>query len=593
MSESELQDAWQSHRAGDHARAERLYKDILHREPRNLAALYRLGFLYGERGRFKEAEGLMGEAIALNPRAANAHVLRGYALMQLARFEEAVACFGHALALNPNVPDVLLNRAAALFRLKRYAEAGEDYERLLRLDPEYPYARGNRLFCRLHGCDWRNFTEEAAAIAAGLREGKRVVVPFDAKALSLTAADELRCASIWTEDQAPAAPIALYGGEPYRHDRIRVAYLAETFGDDPVSSLIVGVIESHDRRRFEIVGVTFRASETSLLHDRFARAFEKRVDGAGRGDLELASLLRGMEIDIAVDLMGYTQGCRPGVFAARPAPVQVNYLGFPGTMAASYIDYILADRIVIPEDERRHYSERVVYLPGSYLCSDSTRAVGSRAPCRAEAGLPEKGFVFASFNNTYKFAPKMFDIWMRLLHAVDGSVLWLPKSNAVALGNLSREAEARGIDPARLVFAPFVPNLQDHLARLSLADLFLDTLPYNAHSTAVDALSAGLPVLTCEGKTFAGRVAASLLHTVGIPETIARSLEEYEALALKLAEDRDELARIRTKLALNRKSSMLCDPARFARNLEAAYAEMWERAERKLPPEGFAVAERP
>jgi len=591
MSEAMLRDAWQSHRAGDRARAERLYRDILRGEPRNFTAIYRLGFLCGESGRFEEAQSLMGRAIALNPAAADPHFLRGSALMQLARNEEAVACFGHAIALKPEFPEALLNRAASMFRLKQHAQAGEDYARLLGIDPGYPYARGNLLFCRLHGCDWQNFDEEVAAIAASLREGKRVVTPFDAKALSLSPADELRCASIWARDQAPAATMALTGNGPYRHERIRVAYLAEFFGENPVSTLIAGVLECHDRRRFEIVGVALGAGEKSALQDRISRAFDRHVEGAGQGDFELASLLRGMEIDIAVDLMGFTQGCRPGVFAARFAPVQVNYLGYPGTMGAPYVDYILADPIVIPGNDRCHYSEHVVHLPGSYLCGDSARVIGSRTPTRGEAGLPESGFVFASFNNAYKFVPGMFDVWMRILGAVGESVLWLPKSSAAVLANLSREAEARGIDPARLVFAPFVPSPEDHLARLRLADLFLDTLPYNAHSTASDALWSGLPVLTCEGETFAGRVASSLLHAIGIPELVAKSLAEYEARALMLARDGGALARIKAKLAANRGTAALFDTARFTRHLESAYTAMWERNERKLPPEGFAVPE--
>ncbi len=592
MAQSVLRQALQSHKAGDHARAEQLYKEVLKTEPQNFDALYRLGFLCGESGRFGEAEYFIGEAIKLEPGASDAHFLRGSALLSLHRLKEAVACFDQTLALNGDFPEALLNRAAALFRLRRYAQAAEDYGRLLKLDPDYPFARGNRLFCRLHLCDWTLRDEEIAAVAAALRNGQRVIAPFDAKALSLTPEEELRCASIWTADQAPHLPAPLSTGEPYRHDRIRVAYLAANFGDDPVSSLIAGVIDNHDRQRFEVTGVLLRAGNNGPMQANLRRSFERFIDGTTWTDLELASVLRTLEIDIAVDLMGFTEGCRPGVLAARPAPVQASYLGFPGTLGAPYMDYILADRIVIPKDHKRHYSEKIVTLPNSYQCNDSRRRIAERTPARAEAGLPARGFVFASFNNTYKITPQLFDIWMRLLSAVKGSVLWLPKSNALAIGNLSREAETRGIASDRLVFAPFVPAADEHLARLRLSDLFLDTLPYNAHTTASDALWAGVPVLTCMGGTFAGRVAASLLHGVGLPEMVAHSLADYEALALKLAGDPAALSAVRAKLAENRKTSSLFDTVGFTRDLEAAYRTMWERCERGEAPSSFAVGGR-
>jgi predicted O-linked N-acetylglucosamine transferase (SPINDLY family) len=295
-----------------------------------------------------------------------------------------------------------------------------------------------------------------------------------------------------------------------------------------------------------------------------------------------------MEIDIAVDLMGYTGECRPGILAQRPAPIQVNFLGFPGTLGSSYLDYIIADPIVIPEEDRPHYRESVVQLPNTYLPADSLRRIAGRRPSRSEAGLPDQGFVFCSFNNSYKLSPEIFDVWMRLLHAIDGSTLWLPQMNAAAVRNLRREARRHGVTEQRLVFAPFVPGDEDHLARLGLADLFLDTLPYNAHSTAADALWAGVPVLTARGNAFAGRVAASVLTAAGLPELIAQSIEDYEAMALKLAREPHTLAAIKAKLARNRETSALFDTGRYTEALEAAYTEMWRRR-RKGETTHFAV----
>jgi predicted O-linked N-acetylglucosamine transferase (SPINDLY family) len=300
--------------------------------------------------------------------------------------------------------------------------------------------------------------------------------------------------------------------------------------------------------------------------------------------------MRELEVDIAIDLMGFTSNCRPAIMTFRPAPIRAAYLGYPGTMGVNFIDYIIADPFVIREDQRRHYSEQVVYLPDTYVGYDTTREISEPPPTRADLGLPETGFVFCAYNSNYKITPHIFDIWMRLLREVAGGVLWLSGANAFAISNLQREAQARGIDPNRLVFAPRVKRIEDHLARYRVADLFLDTLPYNAHTTAGDALWAGLPVVTCAGNTFASRVAGSLLNAVGLPELITPSLNDYEALALKLARDPALLAALKQKLARHRETDPLFNTARFTRHLEAAYTQMWERYQRGEPPESFAIA---
>ena len=320
------------------------------------------------------------------------------------------------------------------------------------------------------------------------------------------------------------------------------------------------------------------------------KSFDRFLDVRGRTDFEVATLLRNAQIDIAVDLMGLTGNSRPGILAVRPAPLQVNYLGFPGTTAAAHMDYIIADKIVLPADEQRHYSEKVVYLPDTYMASDAKRRVSDRRFSRAEEGLPETGIVFACFNNSYKFTPDVFSVWMRLLKAVDGSVLWLSGPNESASRNLRSEAEKRGVSADRLVFAPFLRDIDDHLARLTLADLFLDTMPCNAHTTASDALFMGVPVVTTLGPTFAGRVAASLLSAIGLGELIAPSLSAYEARALELARSPDALRSIKAKLKANRANLSLFDTARFTRHLERVFAAMRERQRRGLPPETFSVA---
>jgi predicted O-linked N-acetylglucosamine transferase (SPINDLY family) len=377
-------------------------------------------------------------------------------------------------------------------------------------------------------------------------------------------------------------------GERYSHDRIRLAYLSADFRVHPSSYLLAGMFEHHDRSRFETIALSFGDDDQSEIQNRLKGAFEHFIDVRNRSDLEVARLVRELEVDIAVDLMGHTRNQRTGILALRPAPVQVNFF-CPGTSGADYLDYIVCDRVVIPEDHHAYYSEKVVYLPDTFQANDSKRRIAERTPSCAEVGLPDDGFVFCSFNNTYKFTPPMFDVWMRLLGHVKGSALWLQEINATATRNLRREAVARGIDANRLVFAPKVPRLEDHLARYRLADLFLDTLPYNAQTTASDALWVGLPVLTCLGTTFVGRVAASLLNAIGLPELITRSLPEYEALALQLATHPVLLADIRAKLARNRATFPLFDTDRFRRHIESAYVTMWERAQRGVGPASFEV----
>ena len=324
------------------------------------------------------------------------------------------------------------------------------------------------------------------------------------------------------------------------------------------------------------------------MRERLRNSFDRFLDVRGQSDFEIATLLRQMETDIVIDLKGYTEDSRPGILAHRPAPVQAQYLGYPGSMGSDHVDYIVADKIVAPEHQSIYFDEKIAYLPDSYQCNDAKRRISERTPSRAEAGLPETGFVFCCFNNNYKIAPDIFDIWMRLLRAIDGSVLWLLEDNPAAARGLRREAQARGIAPERLVFASRMPS-PEHLARHRLADVFLDTLPYGAHTTASDALWAGLPVLTCKGRTFAGRVAASLLNAVGMPETAFDSLEDYEKAALHLARDKEALAGLKAKLLHNRATHPLFDTARFTRNLETAFMIMSERQQKGEKPASFAV----
>jgi predicted O-linked N-acetylglucosamine transferase (SPINDLY family) len=376
--------------------------------------------------------------------------------------------------------------------------------------------------------------------------------------------------------------------EPRRGERIRVGYISAQFRHNAGAYLTAGLIERHDRSRFEIFGYSYGVDDGSPMRARIAAAFDWFVDIASLSDSDAARLIQGDGIDILVDLDGFAGSVRTAIAARRPAPIQVNYLGYPGTMGADFIDYIVVDPIVVPPDQQPFFTERLVHLPGCYQCNDDRRAIVEQTPSRFECGLPETGFVFCCFNNSYKIAPTVFDVWMHLLLASPKSVLWLFDANPWAKANLAAEATTRGVNPERLVFAPQRPNAE-HVARYRLADLFLDTLPYNAHTTASDALWAGLPVLTCLGDSFPGRVGGSLLRAVGLDELISTSLQEYEALALKLSRESDLLLEFRTRLARNRTACLLFDTARFARKIETAYQRMVEMRMAGRTPTAFTV----
>ncbi len=564
------------------------FNEVLRLDPEFVEALVNRGAVLRAMRRTDEALASHERALALRPDHAAALNGRGNALAELKRIEEAVASYDEALALRPDFSEALLNRSASLRDLKRPEEAAHSYARLLEIDPQYPYAEGYAFHSQLHACDWTSYAASAKRLVDAVARGRRVDAPFSFLALSDSVVAQQRCAQTWVEDMCPEASDPIWTGARYGNDRVRIAYLSADFQTHATAHLMAELFETHDRSRFEVFGVSFGPADSGGMRARLRRAFDRFIDASGSSDRQVAQMLAGLKIDIAIDLKGFTQGARPAIFAHRAAPVQVNYLGYPGTMGAQYIDYIIADRHVIPREHEPFYDEKVVRLPDTYQPNDRARAIASRTPSREEAGLPPTGFVFCCFNNSFKIAPAVFDIWMRVLARVEGSVLWLLEDNATASRNLRREAHLRGIRAERIVFAGRM-ELADHLARHRLADLFIDTLPYNAHTTASDALWAGLPVLTCMGSTFAGRVAASLLHAVGLPELVTHRLAEYEEQAFRLATTPGKLDELRTRLARNRTTHPLFDTDRFRQHLEKAYVRMHQQSRQGSPPVGFDV----
>lgn len=573
---------------GDLAGALELWRTSIAHHPGHPAANIAMGKVLGMLGRVGEALAAFDAALAVSPRDIDALNCRGNVLARMGRHAEALASYDQVVALQPTYALAVLNRANVLGALGRPEEAVAAYRAGLLLTPDNDEVKGAKLFQQLQICDWSDYQGASDLIARRLGEGAPADLPFTLLAHCDDPAVQLAGANLHLKTRFPVAPQVLWRGEAYAHDRIRVAYVSADFRNHAVAHLIAGLFERHDRDRFEISAYALGPRVEDSKRDRIRAAFPVFHDVAQVGDLEVARMIRAAETDIVVDLNGFTAHCRPGIFAHRPAPIQINYLGHPGTMGRGIMDYILADRAVIPPGSEAFFGEQVIRLPHSYQVNDRDRAIAVQTPSRAEAGLPRDGFVFACFNANYKLNPPIFDLWMRLLARVPGSVLWLLEGKAPVGRNLRAEARARGVDPDRLIFASRAAP-EDHLARHRLADLFLDTLPYNAHTTASDALWTGLPIVTCAGRGFAARVAASLLTAVGLPELITESLEAYEALALDLATDPARLAALKARLAAQRETAPLFDTDLSRRHIEAAYSAAWERQRRGEPPAAFDV----
>jgi predicted O-linked N-acetylglucosamine transferase (SPINDLY family)/predicted SAM-dependent methyltransferase len=533
-------------------------------------------------GRRDEALASYDEAIRLKPDYTEALLNSGALLREQHRHQQALERFNRVLTINPAHESALGNAAILLTEFKQSDQAIAMFERLLKLNPEYPYGPGLLSYERLHACDWTDFEQLSAQIKTGLRAGRKVTKTLGLMAISDTASDHFLAARIFARQWFPKAPSALWNGERYAHDKIRIAYVSPDLREHPVGHLTAGLFERHDKSRFETIAISLGIDDQSRLRARMQQSFDRFIDARGMGARQIAELMREMEVDIAIDLAGYTSDSRIDIFAHRPAPLAITWLGYPGTLATDYFDHILADRHVIPPEHEAFYSENVVRLPHTYLPTDPSIEIAAETPTREACGLPAEGPVLCSFSHDYKIHPDMFAAWMRILKQLPGSVLWLVSRNAFSQANLRRAAEAEGVDPARLIFAQRVPRVEDHLARYRLADVFLDTTPYNAHTTAADALMAGLPVVTCMGNAFPARVAGSLLHAIGLPELITRTLADYEKLVVDLVSDRARLADVKARLAANRTTHPLFDSAGFCRDLETTLIRLHDQRRKTL-----------
>lgn len=604
---------------GERERGMSLLATVLALEPGNAVAHYQLGVALDEQQRTREALDHYEQAIRARPGFAEAHNNRGVALKALGRPDEARASFERAVELKPDYAKAHANLGSTLSRLGRPSEALRALDRAVGLDPGHADSHGHRgevlrdlgrldealasyaraaelqpeggpwlgfLFdAKRAVCDWWGLDEVASKLVAAIESGRRAIDPFTALLLTGTPQLQRRVAECWAGELAVESPDPEPPSARPRGGRIRVGYFSADFHYHATLHLAMEMLEAHDRSRFELFGFSFGPAADDAWSRRARRSFDRFFDVGSRSDREIAELARGLRLDIAVDLKGFTTGSRAGIFAGRCAPIQASYLGYPGTMGAPFIDYLIADHTVVPPSSRQHYTEKIAYLPG---CYQPNRRNGSltinEVRTRTECGLPDARFVFCCFNNSNRITPAMFDRWMRILQRVESSVLWLLESNRWAPVNLRAEARRRGVDPGRLVFSPF-RKVEEQLGRLRHADLFLDTLPYNGHTTASDALRVGVPLLTEIGEAFAGRVAASLLSNLGLGELITRSAQEYEALAVALAGDPARLGAIRQRLEAAVAGASLFNPSEICSHIERLYEAMCERHAAGLAPD--------
>ena len=599
------------------------FQHLLALRPDDAEAYLHCGNALSSLKRYLDALKCYDKAIRLNPQFAEAYLNKGNVLKTLKRHDDALKCYNMVIAIRPEFAEAFNNYGLTLQEQNRAAAALAYYQRAIALKPDFAdsyrncgllladqdqpaaamdyfeqahaisphldYLPGYRLAAKNQLCDWRQQEQDIAALTAGIRRGGKAVAPLILLAISDNPLLQKQAAVSWINDKYRSTPPALPPARHARHNKIRLGYFSADFGPHPVAYLTADLFENHDRNRFELYGFSACADTQSAIRARLKTGFDHFIDIRQMSEQAVLKLCRELEIDIAIDLGGHTRDSLGSLFAQRLAPVQVNYLGYPGTLGATWMDYIIADHTVIPAANSGHFAEKIVRLPDSFMVNTANRPPAEALLSRSQLGLPENAIVFCCFNNTYKITPELFECWLTILAGVTDSVLWLSEDNDVAADNLRQTAQLRGISADRLVFAARLPDFKQHLARYTQADLFLDTLPYNAHATAGDALWAGLPVLTCMGESFASRVAASQLQAIGLPELITASLADYQQQAIELARHPQKLAALKNRLAANRQTAALFNIHQYRQNIETAYTEMYRRHREYLQPEEFAV----
>jgi predicted O-linked N-acetylglucosamine transferase (SPINDLY family) len=563
------------------------YDQAIDISPHFVEAYYNFGNTLLELKRYDGAIVMYNKAIRIKPDYAEALSNCGNALLELKRYEEAIASYKNAIRIKPDFIDANLNLGNSLIKLKHFDEALNSYKRVLKVKPDYNFLIGLIHHFEMAMCSWENFDNQKNLILQKIHSKEKATDPFEIIAIADSPATHRICSEMYIKEKLSLNSILGAIPKNIKKNKIHLGYYSADFRNHAITFLIAELIEIHNKDRFEIIAFSFGPDVKDEMYSRLSKAFDQFIDVRDKTDQEVATLSRRLGIDIAIDLGGYTKDCRPGIFSYRAAPIQLSYIGYLGTSGAPHIDYLIADKTIIPLDSQNYYSEKIVYLP-SYQINDRKRKISARQFSRKDFGLPMNNFTFCCFNNNYKILPATFDGWMRILTAVDNSILFLYAGNKFVRSNLINEALKRGVSSERLVFGEHLEP-DEYLARYKLCDLFLDTFPYNAGTTASDALWAGLPVLTMMGESFASRMAASLLNAIDLPELITSSQEHYEALAIELATNPVKLKEIKTKLESNRLTTPLFDTPRFTKHLEDAYTKMYERYHADLPPEHIYI----
>jgi len=569
--------------------AVKCYEKAIKIKPDYAEAHNNLGLVFMNLGKMSFAAEHIEKALKIRPDYAYANNNYGSVLKQIGKFNASIKYYEMALTTNPDYFEAHNNLGNTFKYLKRHDESLQSYQRSFDLKPDAKYVLGSLVHSKLHLCLWSNLTGQCKEIIRKINSNEKSIDPFSLLALIDDPKLHKKAAEIYINDKYPKnLDLPSIGLHP-KHKKIRIGYFSADFRVHPVANLTAELYEIHDRSQFEVYAFSFGLDNNDEMNLRIKAGVDYFHDVSSMSHKEVALLARSLELDIAIDLGGFTQDTRTGIFAMQAAPIQVNYLGYSSTMGASYMDYIIADPTLIPKNKQQYYSEKIAYLPDSFMVNDTKNKKSTRKFTREEAGLPNKGFIYCCFNHHYKITPLVFASWMRVLSEVDGSILWLSDGNKTGIGNLKKEAKKYGVDDSRLIFAPRLDLREDHLSRIQLADLFLDTLPYNAHATTSDALQVGLPVLTRIGESFASRVAASLINSVNMPELITSTLSQYEALAIKLATDSLKFKDIKEKLENNLLSSPLYNTPLYAKQIESAYLVMYDRYQKGLEPDHIYV----
>ena len=575
-------------RIGNVKRSLACYEECLKLNSNSYELFFNIGKCFSDLQRHDRALVYFSSALKLKPDFVEAWSNKGNTLHDTKRYVEALSHFDKAIQLKPDCAEAWFNKAITLHDLKRYEAALFNYGKALSLNADLDWLFGDFVHTKMIICDWSDLNNSVNKLQSKIRSNKKIAYPFSTLAIIDDPLLHQQSAKIFAQDKFPLNPTLGTIRKSASNKKIRIGYFSADFKDHPVSRLSVELFELHNKNLFEIYAFSYGINDLSFLRLRLSLAFNHFINLNNMADFEIAQLARNLQIDIAVDLGGYTANSRNGIFSYRAAPIQINYLGYPSTMGSDYYDYIIADKTVIPQKFLTCYSEKIIYLPTCFQTNDRKRIISDKKFTRQELNLPDDGFIFCCFNNNYKIHPTIFDSWMRILNAVEGSVIFLYADNDLAKENLKKEAQIRSVNPSRLVFGQFL-STASYLSRYQVCDLFLDTHPYNAGTTSSDALWAGLPVLTFVGQSFVSRMGASLLNSIGIPELITTNQNDYESLAIELALNPKKLAEIKWKLSQNRLIEPLFNTSLFTKNLEAAFIRVYERYQANLLPENIYI----